>query len=329
MKEERRLAEKLFAKGIDWRFPDEFGFSERNLDCKQLAVKEILEWKGEINLIPVFLNPFDCQTKGVLLRRSEPTLQRGFEILNITPHNPAQMDLLIQSLIDAEGYCLIYFNAYHMPFSSYYQMHEVIHWALVVSYDQEKVTMVDHAGNETYYKGYIGEIPWDIFKENWVKANDGGVALVKRASAQQEEWEACLYHLLEASYYNMHEKKGLQQLHQWIEVINQMHLEKLIQKLNRIEFDVQYFRRLRELWMLAVNHKKIPRPLYKSGWVEELYEACTSWSLVMGVLMKWKRQPKRNYREKLIYYLKQAHEYEEKMIEEIGLVIGGYQNEGS
>lgn len=90
----------------------------------------------------------------------------------------------------------------------------------------------------------------------------------------------------------------------------------IITNLETLEFDVHYFRRLRELWKNAIHQRVIPTPYIQPGWIEEIHHLCNTWSLVMGVLMKWKRQPERDYRSKLLGYLKDAIQSETDLITE-------------
>jgi hypothetical protein len=312
------LAKSILDRGINWRIPDQHGLSERTLDCRQLSIKEILHWRGEKRLIEIFLNPFDCSHKFLLLRRSEPTLQMGWSIIRMVPDSPEKIVSLIKSVYQQEGYCILFFDAYHMPFSAYYGVYDITHWSLLIDHDDSCITLADDTGSPAYFTGNIGRIPWDQFLQSWTKVKGGGVAFVQYdQSRDRMEWEEVFRHLLITSYEQMVMQKGLDQLADFVGEVEQTPVSKLVHRLEQLEFDAHYFRRLRELWSLAVKKQVVPTRFLRSEWVEDLLDLCNCWSLIMGVLMKWKRQPERDYQEKLTGYLWEAWRLESNFINQL------------
>ncbi len=301
---QQTLAAKLLAQDkVDWRFPDEFGLSERNMDCLQLSILEVLKWKGETQPIPIFLNAFDCKSEGLLLRRSLPTLHRGWKLIRYPQLDRERMQHLLRSLIDGEGYALVHYKAFHAPFSSYYHKHDVVHWALVIDADEEHVHIVDDAGSEDYFVGYMGKVPNDLFFETLAATGNGGVAILLKSDDAVPEAEH-IAALIQQSVHQM--EAGLVSLSSFVGQVEQTSSVALAEKLAMLEFDIHYFRRLRELWKTAAEQGVIPQELLHAELMEALEQVCETWSYVMGVLMKWKRLPQRDFRDKLLSLLEQA-----------------------
>ncbi|MEC0246719.1 hypothetical protein P4H65_13070 [Paenibacillus chitinolyticus] len=309
-------------KPVDWRFPDESGLSERTLDCRQLAVKEVLRWKGADELIPVFLTPFDSTGHGLLLRRSEPRLQRGWGLETCHPEFPEEMEGLLRSVFDREGYALLFYKAFDMPFSAYYGIHDVIHWSLVTDFDETHITLLDSAGAPSYFDGMTGRIPSGLFFEAWTDRQPvtSGAAFVTGAAPPFERnWEDEFAGIVRQSVTNMGTDERLEQ---FIREFETAPLGDLTAHLDQLEFDLHYYRRLRELWLLAALRGAVPARYLKPAWVEELTYVCRCWSLVLGVLMKWKRQPDRDYREKVLAYLRQTLDNETSFFEALAEMAG-------
>ncbi|UFJ42414.1 hypothetical protein LOK74_07985 [Brevibacillus humidisoli] len=305
------LADRLLAEGVDWRYPDQEGLSERVLDCRQSSIKEVLRWKGYDKLIRVFLNRFDCFYSGLLLRRSEPKLMLGWGLTTHSSLSPEGVRSMIRSVFSRIGYCLLYTQAYHMPFSAYYGRYEVLHWSLVIDCDDEQVTLVDDSGSPVYFQGYVGKVPWEVLADGWRQNAEGGVAyLVRETVPMESTWPGHCRQLLVDTVSEMVDRGGLNNLAGFIQAVEAAPLTELIEDLERLEFDLNYYRKARELWKLAVASGHFPAELTQGTWVEHLSDACQNWSLVMGVAMKWRRQPSRDYRAKLTDYLWQAYEAE-------------------
>ncbi|GIQ69328.1 alpha/beta fold hydrolase [Xylanibacillus composti] len=298
------LAERLRAQDkVDWRFPDEFGLSERNMDCLQLSILEVLKWKGESNPIPIFLNAFDCKSEGLLLRRSLPVLHRGWKLIEYPRLDRERMQHLLRSLLDGEGYALVHYKAFHAPFSSYYHKHDVVHWALVIDYDEDYVHMVDDAGSEASFQGCLGKVPNALFFDTLAAAGNGGMAILQQSTSSVEEG-GHIAGLLRKSVSQM--EAGLASLSAFVDRVAETPAAALAEKLPMLEFDIHYYRRLRELWKTAAERRVIPDELLQDDLPEALHQVCEAWSFVMGVLMKWKRLPQRDFRDKLISLLREA-----------------------
>ncbi|WP_134683013.1 hypothetical protein [Brevibacillus migulae] len=322
-REKEHLAAEILAKGkLDWRFPDENGFSERNLDCFQLCVKEVLQWKREPELMQVFLGSFDCRHSGLLLRRMEPTLQKGWRLNRFGVVQADRIQSIIRSIFDGEGYCLIYYQAFTMPLSRYHQLYEVNHWALVIDVDDTHITIVDETGTSEWFQGSIGRIPWEVFLASWEKMGQGGPAFLTQQDGASFTWDEAFIRLAGDSVRQMTVDGGLDNLKAFVRAVEDAPLPSLIARLDRLEFDIHYFRRLRELWQTAVQKKAIPASFVRSGWVEELTYLCKGWSLVLGVVMKWKKQPERDYRDKLVDYLHQIVSMETSFFKELERMVG-------
>lgn len=305
------LADRLHAKGVDWRYPDEEGLSERTLDCCQSSVKEVLRWKGYDQLLRVFLNPFDCYHVHLQLRRSEPQLMQGWQLTRHASLSPEGVRAMIRSVFARIGYCFLYTHAYYMPFSSYYSRYDVLHWSLVIDCDEEQVTMVDEAGDPRYFQGYIGKVPWDVLADGWRQNSEGGVAyLVRQTVPMEHTWPQNCRQLMADSVRQMVDGGGLSQLASFIRVVDTAPLAEVVAQLERLEFDLHYFRKLRELWKLAAAGGQLPNSLVQGDWLDDLARACQNWSLALGVTMKWRHQPTRDYRGKLTDYLWKAYEAE-------------------
>jgi hypothetical protein len=295
--------------GINWRYPNEYGLCDRNLDCLQRACMEVLRWKGERNLIQIFLNPFDCKYTRLKLRRKEPQLQQGWGLIKQEIIDKSEVERLIRSVVLQEGYCLIRYNAYYMKFSSYYQLYDINHWSLVVGFDDEHIILADHTGSSAYFQGQIGRITWEDFNRDWEQNRNGIVAFLAHLG-EAEEWDLSFLRLIKTSVMEMTELAGADRFSNFIRDMEELPVEEIRDNLDRLEFDMYYYRQLRELWKTAAVNKVVPPSLYKSGWVEELTSVCMCWSLIMGVVMKWKKQIDKNYRSKLVDYLHQLDETE-------------------
>ncbi len=299
-------------KVVDWRFPDKHGFCERTLDCKQLSVKEVLEWKGQVDLIKVFLNHFDCSHSNLLLRRSEPELNMGWSIKTSTSISPSYIKTLILKQLKNHGYCLLFYKSFETTYSSYYNVHDLVHWSLIIDSNEGELTLIDEAGSKDYFDGQFGKIPWDVFLESWKQDSSHGIGILSFDQKETEDWDTVFLNLVRASVENMIDLGGLNHLKDFIYTIRNTPTDELVNMLETFEFDIHYFRRLRELWLLAVDRKVIPQKYLDPSWVEELFYLCKCWSLIMGVLMKWKRQPHKDYKQKLVDYLQQTLDNEIK-----------------
>lgn len=304
------LGKSLLEKGVNWKFPDSYGLCERNLDCRQLSIKELLSMKGETNLIRVFLNAFDCKSNDILLRRSEPKLGKGWYLKNENYSDVNSFKKGIAETYCKNGYSLIYFNTLNVPITEYYKIHDVIHWSLVVNISNTYVNVIDDTGIKEYFQRNLGTIPTKTFFNSFKGSDTLGTSYLE-CSNPINSWEDEFEKLLRESIENMLYHGGIDNLEQFIISVNKIPREKLVSRLEQLEFDINYYRKLRELWKLAVIHKEVPKPFFHSEWVEELWTICNLWSLVLGVLMKWKRQSDRDYKDKLNYYLEKVllHEY--------------------
>jgi hypothetical protein len=299
-------------KVVDWRFPDKDGFCERTLDCKQLAVKEVLRWREEKDLLQIFLNPFDCSSYKLQLRRSEPNFNLGWSLQTDHSISKDQIIQKIQQYIQSDGYCLLFYKSFETEYSNYYKVHDIVHWSLIVNADEEKFTLIDEAGHPSYFKGHLGQVDMDIFHSNWNCNSSYGIAKLSKKESMTKEWDTVSFELMKTSVENMTRLGGLENLKEFVETLKETDATTIIHLLETLEFDIHYFRRLRELWLLAVNRGSIPKQYVHPVWVEELFYLCKCWSLIMGVLMKWKRQPSKDYKKKLIDYLTQTYKNEER-----------------
>jgi pimeloyl-ACP methyl ester carboxylesterase len=320
-KKHESLAQKLLSqKKVDWRFPDEYGLSERNLDCLQLSILEVLKWKGETDPIPVFLNPFDCHSGELLLRRSLPVLHRGWRLIQYPALDKERLQHLLRSVLDGEGYALVHYRAIQAPFSAYYEKHDVVHWALVIAYEEDHILLVDDAGSSVYFNGYIGKIPCSLFFDTLDAAKEGGVAILQK-SAETMPWKDRLIGLLQQSVNQMTAEGGLAKLTAFVNHVEQASARKLVESLDMLEFDIHYYRRLRELWKTALERGAFPDDVPQTGCAEALHQVCQTWSYIMGVIMKWKIQRERNYRTKLIGLLRQAAQEEQQLFQTMASML--------
>ncbi|SDZ40472.1 hypothetical protein [Bacillus sp. 166amftsu] len=298
--------------GVKWKFPDTNGFCERNLDCKQLSIKEILTLKGEENLIRMFLNSFDCFSNDLLLRRKEPVLKNGWKLRKIKCTSLNSFKNTIEETYIQNGYALIYFNSLNVPFSNYYKIHDVVHWALVLETNDSYVKILDDTGKKEYFQNNLGVLPVDTFYESFKSSDILGVSYLEQLSEKQS-WEQQFENLLRESIDNMFEQGGIENLNRFVKSVRETSKDILVNSLEQLEFDINYYRKLRELWKVAVIQKAVPEPFIQSEWIEELWTVCNLWSLIMGILMKWKRQKQKDYREKLNYYLEKVAIHENKI----------------
>jgi len=299
---------------VDWRFPDEFGLSERTLDCKQLAVKEVLRWQGETRFIPIYLNSFDCLYSGGIIKRNEPQLQNGHLIQTIAPGNGESLRHSIQRVYEREGYCLLFYQASQMPLSAYYGKYRVTHWSLVIGMHHDHVTVLDDAGIAPYFTGYMGRVSNDLF---FASLQDPSIQLglgwiSKEKVGEASDWDSQFLTLMKQSAHNMIAGAQIEALKQFFDDLEQTETSVLVSRLEVLEFHINYYRKLRELWLHAVHASEVPTPYFQSEWIEELTYICKCWSLVMGVIMKWKRQPHKDYKDKLMDYLWDTYRNEQQ-----------------
>ncbi len=306
------LLEKVMKPSpVDWRYPDHFGITERTLDCRQLAIHEVLKWKHEAEPIRIFLNAFDCKNIGLKLRRKAPELEMGWQHEDTVCVDPGSLKQMICHAFKQEGYCLLFYEAFEAEFLRYYNVHQVEHWSLVVDCNDKGITILDEAGAKSFFHGHVGTVPWSVLFSSFNRMNRYGLSTLFKTEAKID-WDHSFSSMIAASVERMFEE-GLQCLGLFIDEVSLCPLKQLVSELESLEFDVHYYRKLRELWQLAVVRSVVPAQYLKSEWVEELFYVCKCWSLILGVIMKWKRQPHRDYRYKLVDYLRQTQENEERM----------------
>lgn len=318
------IEEWISTQKLDWRFPNDRGLSERTLDCQQLSIMEILRWKGERQVIEVFLDSFSCSYSGLLLRRSEPSLQLGWWIEKGSPPSLEMQKKFLEKKLIKEGYALVYYNTLNVSFSKYYQTYDIVHWSIITSVNDKGVFLIDDAGSPKYFTNQRGFIPWDTFLHEWNEA-EGGVAFVRRESPIGDLSDT-IEKLLKKSIQNMLVEGGLKNFESFITELEYCETQRLIEQLNRLEFDFHYYRKLRELWHLAAIQKVIPPIWMRPEWIEELMFLCKCWSTIMGVVMKWKRQSEKDYKPILVDYLKQTFKAEERFFYLLLNLTGGEIN---
>ncbi|MGA5691436.1 hypothetical protein [Cytobacillus pseudoceanisediminis] len=319
---EQNLLSTLLQHNINWRFPDVNGLSERTLDCKQLAVMEILRWKGIDQIIPIFMNPFNCVLEGITLKRKEPKLQMGWVVNEMNLDSENDIKEKVQSVFDNNGYCILYYKAFKMPLSSYYNIHDITHWSLITKSTNEELVIFDNTGTGEYFKGLIGTVPWDTFLEYWKEAGEGIATVINPSQDfSEKEWNKIFLEIVEESIKEMIEHNGLSNLFNFIKEIEKLPTTSVIRELEKFEFSFNNFRRIRELWLLAVERKFIPKQYIMSGWVEELMDLCKAWTLVIGLILKWKRQQHKDYKEKLCDFLWEVYENEKRFFDELSALV--------
>ncbi|WP_128895436.1 hypothetical protein [Longirhabdus pacifica] len=307
------LAQLRRREKIDWRYPDEYGFSERNLDCLQLSILEILKWKGESNLFPIFLDAFDCRADGLLLRRTLSCLQHGFKMIQYPSLSREQTPHLLRSFMDGEGYALVHYKAYYAPFSSYYKKHDVIHWALIIDMDEEYITIIDDAGSSAFFTHHMGKIPTSLFFDTFTDPIvSGGMAIVRETEVTMSDADH-INKLLQQSVKQMMHQDGLQQLQAYVHTVSQTSSTELISHLDMLEFDIHYFRRLRELWSTAIEQRVLPNNNHLQPLAILLQQVCQSWAFIVGLLIKWKVQTNKDYKPKLVSLLHQVLDDEQML----------------
>jgi len=308
---------------INWRFPNEYGLCERNLDCRQLAAMEVAIWKGESSLIAMFLEPLNCQHEPLSLRKQVSSMRRGWQLEVCRSIDSLDIQRHICDLVDKEGYCLLYYKAFNMKFLSYYQRYDITHWSLVTGYDEQNVFIADTAGTAPFFNGTLGTIPWTSFIDSWAEASEDNGAAVLCNSDESLTWQQEFEQIYYNSLKEMNEMQGLEHLKRFVEDVEEVGSDLIIKNLDRLEFDIHFYRRAKELWNLATLRGVIPVQYMHKEWASELKEVCQSWSLVMGVLMKWKRQKDRDYKVKLVEYLRNAYLAERSLLTELaGAVVG-------
>ncbi|PWW03206.1 hypothetical protein DFQ01_107103 [Paenibacillus cellulosilyticus] len=304
---------------INWRYQDQAGLSDRSLDCLQLCTKEVLlrQHVAANELLPVFLNPFDCHLLGEFhLRRSLPTLNHGWKVGKYPLNDKSDIRSFIKLILEAHRYALIFYQADKAAFSTYYKKHSIIHWAIVADVTDSSLILIDDTLVKDFLiNGQVGIIPWSHLDQCLRYSNEFGVAILERLpDSSNETWETTFHRIIRDSVHAMLHCGGLARLQTFINHLYSLSHEQLNIYLEHLEFDINYYRKLRELWLLAVVKRQIPRSLLHADWAEELIPLCKSWSLVMGILMKWKKQPERDYRSKLNEYLIYMYDLETKLM---------------
>lgn len=315
------FGEKFIMSKPNWRFPDKNGLYERNLDCLQLSIKEILYHNNQKNIIETFLNPFDCNTKKLTLRRRNPTLNFGWNLQTIDRLTFDSFLERITEEINKKGYALVYFDPFHMKFSKYYKIYHIKHWFLVIKRSKDLLTVLDESGSNKNINDNIGQINIKEMEIGWRQSEDYGIGILTKNETMRN-WDEEFNHILQKSVENM-KSNGLNQLNTFIKNIRESEKNIIISHVENLEFDVQYFKKLRELWKIAALNKVITHNYYQPEWVEEIYHLCNTWGLVLGVLMKWKRQPEKDYKDKLLGYLEEAYESECRLCNEFENMLKG------
>lgn len=299
------LRERVEQKKLDWRFPDESSFSDLNLDCRQTCIKEVLSWLGEKDLAQVFLDHFSCHYTTLTLRTNEPSLHRGWELVQQQVKDLDSCISSIQTIFREKGYVLFYYRAFDFKYSAYYQKYDLIHWALVVDADEQGITIMDDSGTPEYYKNYLGCFTWAEFVQGfieWPIDAKAGVGFLKRRDSVLK-WEEEFTQICNLSVKSMFAEHGISAFQQFIYDLATLPLDEITDDLERLEFDMHYYRRRRELWKIAIEQNLLPSHFVQDHVKQSIIALCKSWSLVMGVIMKWKYQPYRDYREKIVNYL--------------------------
>lgn len=314
------LLEWVGKQRVDWRIVNEAGLSERQLDCFQLAVMEILRWKGESNLVEVFINALDCRVNGLQLRRSEPVLRMGWGVNGKNSFPVKLLESMISASIIENGYCLLHYDAYNIPFSSYYQTHRIKHWSLIVGMGDGEMTLLDLAGNPKWFNGTVGKVPLDALRRAWQCSTDFGVAVITRMAANDPKaWENEARRVVRSSIHSMKVDRGLDHLRIFIDALASRHASELVPQLDVLSFDIHYYRKLRELWKTAADHQIIPEKLRSHALQSLLHRTCKCWSMIMGGLLKWKRQPQRYSKDHIIGYFEEALKTETLVIQELAV----------
>ncbi|MEK3788525.1 hypothetical protein [Paenibacillus sp. FSL K6-1230] len=303
---------------LDWRIPDEYGCSERNLDCRQLCALEVMKWKGEKNPVSIFLDPFNAVSDRLMLRRAEPVLHHPWKLTAFPALQDDKLQHLVRSIFEIEGYCLLYYKAVNVPFSAYHGKHDVIHWLLLADLTDTQVTVIDDTGLPPYFDGYQAVIPNHIFFPALQASGHAGAAILRHQEEPATDLGLEWFPKLAAqSATQMLQDGGLDSIAHFADALEQAERAELLESLEQLEFDVHYFRKLRVLWDTAVEQKNIPERYLKPEWTSALKEACNQWSYAVGVLMKWKRQPERDYRQRLVGYIHDALAAEERLAQEL------------
>ncbi|CAM4434942.1 hypothetical protein [Paenibacillus tarimensis] len=307
----------------NWRLPNEFGLSERTLDCLQLAVMEALWRDGGQKMIQIFLNPFDCIRVGLSLRRSEPALQAGYQLVRFSAPDAGALEEVIRYLFEREGYCMLFYQTWEHELSAYRDKYNLTHWSFITDVGDTELMIADSAGHPDYFaRGTTAIVPWRDFRAAFERTRNYGAGYVRQEAGCGEPWPELLDHLLQASVHNMREWGGLQQMQEFAEKLEGTSVSELVLQLESLEFELNYYRKLRDLWKTAVFKQVIPRDRTHAGWVQALMDSCECWSLVMGVLMKWKRQPERDYKDKLVHYMWEVYDREQTMFTAMAETVG-------
>lgn len=308
----------------NWKLPNEFGLSERTLDCLQLAVMEALKRKGCRDLIPVFLNPFDCIRIGLSVRRSEPMLQGGFSLVRFSAPDAGALQDVIRYVLEREGYCLLYYQTWDHALSAYRHKYDLTHWSFITSVSESQLTIVDAAGApEHFAQGNTAAISWDVFISAFEQTRNYGVGYIQYEQPAATPWEEQLNRILRMSVHRMLDDGGLEQLREFAEKLENAPQADIVQQLERLEFELNYYRKLRDLWKVAVFRDIIPKKQLHAGWLQALMDSGECWSLVIGLLMKWKRQPSRDYHHKLAHYIWEVYDRERLMFAEMASACRG------
>ncbi|MFC5407338.1 hypothetical protein [Cohnella soli] len=303
---------------LDWRFPDFNGLCDRNLDCRQLAMNTVLKWKQEPQILPCFMDSFNGYHDGLVLARKESPLRMGWKIVKQPLEEVDRA--YIQETIGRHGYCILFYNAYDMPFSKYYRVHKVTHWSLVTGSTADHFRLLDHTGIKPYFTGMEGTVAWELFLSNWT---EGGLAVLEKDRSDASIWPEVFEGLMKESVHEMIDREGLDNFSRYKDFVKDTPSVSIIASLESLEFHYHHVRRLRELWKASIMKKAIPERFIRGEWVEELFQLCDVWSMTLGVVMKWKRRPDLDHKEKLIYYLNQVAHSEEKFIRFLSQAIGG------
>ncbi|MBU8772066.1 hypothetical protein [Cytobacillus oceanisediminis] len=322
------LFQRISNMKIDRRFPDKDSFSDLNLDCRQFCIKEVLRWLGEEDLIKVFINPLSCYHFKLSIRTNEPTLQRGWRLNTQNFESSMEIQEVIQQMFNKFGYALLFYKAYNFPHSTYYQKYDIMHWALVLDCCEETITIMDDSGTDNYFRNTIATFTWDQFISPWNSQKDfGGAAYLTKEDLSQK-WEEEFAVISRQTVENMTEK-GQANFKKFIDDIKELPIEEIREMLEKIEFELHYYRRQRELWKIAFSKNIVSNNKFLIILQNSLINLCKQLSLVMGVVMKWKRQPNKDYRDKLVSLLNGVYQQEKILIKEIGEFLKNEYFKGS
>lgn len=304
----------MFDQEINVSVPDQFGLSQKQLNCLQLAGKELLKESGRQDLIEIFISPLDCEISGIGIKNEPPlNWNRGVRLEAVSSESISVSQ--IQEIFQQQRHCFLYFNGELAPFSSFYKQFPVRHWLMIYDIEDQYFSTFDDSGHRDFYQGVIGKIPiplcQQLIEENVVLQ----LAFIKE-EVPESEWKHEFLELMRASVLNMRQH-GWENLQLFYDRLSRLEVEEMVGRLNELDYTVFFFKKPRELLSLTWQRKLVPQ-LFSQGKIEHLLrEICKHWNIISGYILKWKYVKSRDYRTPILRNLSAAIQLEQAFVSQI------------